>query len=105
MNELPEVSASFWFVYWQDLMSKLPIIGKSLRSTCERRYAVHGVCIASIWDLPNVKHMLMEGDRPAMFFNKYFDDFDHVVMDCAEWNLIERNKQEFLADCKLLESI
>ena len=60
---------------------------------CLDRYQVHHVCIASVSDLPQ-----MVINSP-MFFNKYLDHYDHVVMDCAEERLIRTNLLEYRKDC------
>ena len=59
---------------------------------------VHDLCIASSGDLHKV---YMTSIRPGtyMFFNKYFMDEDHIVMDCMEERLVERNRAEYRLDC------
>lgn len=104
-NKLPQVSASFWFSGLKNSIARIPIVGKLLlpHPICKQSHQVHGMCVAGIRDLSTIKHVLMDAGN-VMFFNKFMQSFDPVVMDCAEQNLIERNRQEFLADCKLLEA-
>ena len=33
------------------------------------------------------------------FFNKYSENQDYVIMDCAEERIVEKNKLEFAKDC------
>ena len=59
---------------------------------------VHDLCIISSVDLHRVyQSSLVPGQ--VMFFNKYFMEYDHVVMDCMEERLIEKNKKEYAQDC------
>jgi len=36
-----------------------------------------------------------------IFFNKYFMEWDHVVMDCMEQQLVEQNMLEYKQDCSV----
>ena len=56
---------------------------------------VHQVCILNSAELPRIKNTLKWN---VWFFNKYFMEDDHVVMDCVEEELVKKNKQEFLQD-------
>ena len=47
-------------------------------------------------DLPMVYSMGVNADKPTFFFNKYFMEWDHVVMNCMEERLAERNKLEYV---------
>ena len=60
---------------------------------------VHSVCILSSGDLPTVYRKGVNARRPTFFFNKYFMEWDHVVMDCMEQRLVERNRLEYKHDC------
>ena len=60
---------------------------------CLDHYEIHHVCIASVSDLPQMV------SRSPMFFNKYLDHYDHVVMDCAEERLLQVNLLEHRKDC------
>ncbi len=33
------------------------------------------------------------------FFNKYFMEYDHIVMTCLEERIVTQNKKEYLGDC------
>ena len=54
--------------------------------------AVHEICILNSAELPRVYYAMKSNN---WFFNKYFMEEDHVVMDCVEEELVRRNKQEF----------
>ena len=60
---------------------------------------VHNICILSSGDLPTV---YSNAHRPTFFFNKYFMEWDHVIMDCMEEWLVEQNKLEYENDCNTL---
>jgi hypothetical protein len=63
-------------------------------SRCKRRKAMHTACIVSSSDLK----YLVDNSRKKkwMFFNKYLINYDHIVMDCIESELISRHRNEFL---------
>ena len=66
-----------------------------------RGVTVHSVCIQTSGDLARIYEMaLTEGQRTYFFFNKYFMDGDHVVMDCMEQRLVKQNQREYLEDCR-----
>ena len=99
-NNLLYVSVSYWV---EGLFEVLPAIVSKYVSANERCYnklTYHSVCLASCADLYTIKHDFMDSGQ-VMFFNKYFEDYDHVVMDCLEETLIEHNIMEFMKDCKL----
>ena len=58
---------------------------------------VHHVCVITSSDLPQVQARTT--NRGYLFFNKYFMEDDHIVMDCMEERLIENNKKEYADDC------
>ena len=58
---------------------------------------IHQVCVITTGDLPKVQ--ASTANRAHLFFNKYFMEDDHVVMDCMEERLIEKNKKEYVDDC------
>lgn len=60
---------------------------------CLDHNQVHHVCIVTVSDLPQMVR------KSPLFFNKYLDHIDHVVMDCAEERLIETNLREYREDC------
>ena len=66
-----------------------------------RGETVRLVCILTSADLARIyKVALAEGQRTYFFFNKYYMDRDHVVMDCMEQRLVRQNQREFLEDCR-----
>ncbi len=89
---------------------KVPIIDQYIwlnaaghtRNHKERCYGrmVHYICILTVQDLPEIYHMGVDNPIPTFFFNKYFMEEDHVVMDCMEERLIHRNMLEYQQDCK-----
>jgi len=60
---------------------------------------VHHLCILSSGDLPTVYRKGVNSPKPILFFNKYFNSLDHVVMDCMEQWLVEQNRLEYKHDC------
>jgi len=58
-------------------------------------WEVHAMCVLSCYDLQTI----FKYRRNAFFFNKYFMERDHTVMDCAEENLVQRNIQEYKTGC------
>ena len=60
--------------------------------------SVHFSCILSTLDLPMLTKY-SKSDTSYFFFNKYFMDYDHVVMDCMERSIVRQNKWEFARDC------
>ena len=57
----------------------------------------HRICIVSVGDLPWLKSGMDSGN--FYFMNKYWIEYDHVVMDCMEDLLVEKNVEEFSRDC------
>ena len=64
---------------------------------CIDRNFVHHICIASVSDLPKLQSL--SAKNVVWFYNKYLADYDHVVMDCMESLLIQRNYKEYENDC------
>ena len=58
---------------------------------------VHNICIISCSDLHQVQYSIK--NTGSFFYNKYFMEEDHVVMDCVEEKLIEQNRMEYNGDC------
>ena len=56
---------------------------------------VHKVCVLGCYDL----HTIFNHQSNAFFFNKYFMEKDHIIMECAEEKLVQRNMQEYKNDC------
>ena len=59
---------------------------------------VHDICIVSAGDLPRLTEL--SEAKKYWFFNKYFISYDHVVMDCMEELLLQRNVREYERDCE-----
>ena len=72
---------------------------RSSQESCEGR-TVHSICVVTVGDLDQIYQWGVRRQVPAFFFNKYFMEEDHVVMDCMEEHLIQQNKKEHLEDCK-----
>ena len=68
------------------------------RKLCGDLFVVHNICIVSAADLPRLTELSTK--RKYWFFNKYFIKYDHVVMDCMEELLLQRNIKEFESDCE-----
>ena len=56
---------------------------------------VHSVCVLDCYDL----HTIFNHESNTFFFNKYFMEKDHIIMECAEEKLVQHNKQEYENDC------
>jgi len=82
---MPSVNENIWLT-------------KGHNETCKGR-RVHNICVVSSGDLPLVYSKGVNSHYPVFFFNKYFMEFDHVVMDCMEQRLLELNKFEYEQDC------
>ena len=54
----------------------------------------HGICIVDVGDL----NKTLEEGRNTLFHNKYFMEYDHVVMDCMEEKIHSRDKLEYFND-------
>ena len=60
---------------------------------------VHHICILSSGDLHTVYSKGVSAHRPTFFFNKYFMEWDHVIMDCMEERIVKQNRLEYENDC------
>ena len=60
--------------------------------------AVHTSCILSVSDIP-LLYNYMARKTTIFFYNKYFMEYDHVVMDCMEQKIVEQNMLEYKRDC------
>lgn len=81
-----EVAGSFW--------TKVNSFQRGKKYAC-RGKVVHEVCVVSAGDLKDV----MRGRGNHLFHNKYFMEYDHSVMTCAEEVLVRLNQQEFKQEC------
>lgn len=70
---------------------------KTNHKLCVNLKIVHELCIVSASDLPRLKEASQTG--AWWFFNKYFMEYDHIVMNCMEKLLLERNYQQYKIDC------
>ena len=68
------------------------------QQSCEGRM-VHFICILGVGDLDQIFYWGVNKRTPVFFFNKYFMEEDHVVMDCMEEWLIQQNMKEHAKDC------
>ena len=102
LDALPQVSMTYWVEVFHYLFRVLPdgltkvFSPNGLR--CQHLNSVHRVCIASVSDLPDL--LTDSHAHNVFFFNKYLQEDDHVVMNCAEQELLRRNQLEFQIDCK-----
>ena len=64
---------------------------------CEGK-KIHYSCILNVRNIP-LLHQFNGGNDNIMFYNKYFMEYDHVVMDCMEKRIVEQNKLEYERDC------
>ena len=53
----------------------------------------HSICIAGVGTMKSVR------GRAEFFFNKYSEEVDHVIMDCTEKAIVQRNILEYSSDC------
>ena len=60
----------------------------------------HAVCIVATGDLHRVYEFGVNKD--FFFFNKYFMEVDHVIMDCMEERLVKQNMLEYARDVDCL---
>ena len=58
---------------------------------------VHNICIVDSGDLKRIVNATNYG-KMALFHNKYFMEYDHVVMDRMEERILSKNKLECLED-------
>ena len=71
---------------------------RKYHQVCEGK-PVHFICILTAGDLPEIYRLGVYNPRPHFFFNKYFMEDDHVVMDCMEERLVKQNMLEYKRDC------
>ena len=63
-------------------------------------WVVHSICVLGSGDLPIIYKRGLHAKKPHFFFNKYFLERNHVVMDCMEERLAEQNIKEYEQDCR-----
>ena len=91
---IPVVATSVWITQ--------PAQKREPHRYCSSGYIVHGICIMTNADLFRVRNDLkvnVSSLRGPIFYNKYFMERDHTVMDCVEEQLIIRNKLEHKKEC------
>lgn len=103
MNALPEAPGGYHTVSNEDdlpLVSQRDWVNVIIRNPhiCKERKVVHDICIVSSSDLPRLKKASEK--KQWLFHNKYFMEYDHIVMDCIERQLLQRNYHEFIQDCE-----
>ncbi|XP_003388749.2 PREDICTED: N-acetyllactosaminide beta-1,6-N-acetylglucosaminyl-transferase-like [Amphimedon queenslandica] len=103
MNALPEAPGGFHSITSN---TELPLVAQrdwthvilKHRYICKERKVVHDICIVSSSDLPRLYEA--SSKKQWLFHNKYFIEYDHVVMDCIERVLLQRNHHEYIQDCQ-----
>ena len=103
MNALPEAPGGYHTVTNEDdlpLVAQRDWVNVIIRNPqlCKERKVVHDICIVSSSDLPRLKNV--SDKKQWLFHNKYFMEYDHIVMDCIERRLLQRNYHEYIQDCK-----
>ena len=53
----------------------------------------HHVCIAGVGTMKSIHK------SSTFFFNNYSEELDHIIMDCAEKRIVQKNIQEYSKDC------
>ena len=107
VNHFPEAPGN---VYLLEKNRKMPLLAQRIwkyqtlmySPLCMERKLHHRICIVSASDLPWLR-MIMD-KRKFYFLNKYWIEYDHVVMDCIEDLLVEENVEEYSRDCTTVES-
>ena len=87
------ISQSIWHDTKKSILEE--VVGDGVN--CIGR-VVHFVCISNVGGLPIIMKLTRNGQN-ALFYNKYFMEYDHTIMDCMEEELVARNKKEFIAEC------
>ena len=59
---------------------------------------VHNICIVDIGDLQRILKDTDNGRR-AFFHNKYLMEHDHIIMDCMEERIVDKNRLEYEKEC------
>ena len=65
----------------------------NFKGTCTGK-PVHMSCVLDVRAIP----LFHSENSIIIFFNKYFMEYDHVVMDCMEKRIVEQNKLEYKRD-------
>ena len=92
-NLIPTTSSYMW------------LYSKETRERCNG-IEVHQICIVSSADLHRLDYKYDPQKMHQTFFhNKFFIEKDKVVMDCAEAELVRRNREECLKDTESLKNV
>ena len=68
------------------------VLSGATRLACDAAVR-HDICVAGVGT------MKLLHSRGEFFYNKYLEKEDHVIMDCAEKRIVEKNKLEYAKDC------
>ena len=98
MNSLPYAPGNSLKLKWMPFVARRIWKHRLKTGECIDRKFIHNICIASVSDLPRLKNFSVTKNTP-WFYNKYLAEYDHVVMDCMENLLIQRNYKEYKKDC------
>ena len=96
MNSLQYAPGNDLQVKWMPSVVRRIWNHKVKPGECMDRKFIHRICIASVSDLPRLKDYSVT--KYTWFYNKYLAEYDHVVMDCMENLLIQRNYREYEKD-------
>ena len=69
---------------------------------------VHNLCIIGSADLHRISWLFKydpNANHQVFFFNKFFLERDRVVMDCAEQELLRRNREEYYRDVDSVKAV
>lgn len=102
VNHFPDAPGN---VYLLEKNKKMPLLAQRVwyfqtqqnASLCIERKLNHRICICSASDLPWLRHKMER--RSFYFLNKYWIEYDHVIMDCMEDLLVKKNIEEYTRDC------
>ncbi len=62
---------------------------------------IHEICVVDFGDLLRILASTRNG-KDALFHNKYFLEYDHVIMDCMEEQIQARNRKEHQEETKTI---
>ncbi len=79
------------------------VIWKNKKNLHCKGIFVHSVCIVASGDFHQLDYSYdPHKDHQTFFHNKFYIERDRVVMDCAEEELLRRNRQECHRDTDLI---
>ena len=91
LYHLPEAPVGNATVH-RNVISAVWVFSNASHQTCSATVRNH-LCIAGVGTMKFIN------SASEFFFNKYSENHDHVIMDCAEKRIVEKNKMEFAKDC------